>query len=456
MTEKKEDYDLDVDNYSENELIALIKYKGDITSARPVDISSHINNMIVSSVMNKDGDVLVKFLKSANSKLLNYIERRESVQLAPTNYEVIQSMNEIQEDVHQTVSEKVPRVSNTYDYKFPMGVINPIERRIVTKLISIDSVFRQEYNTSSPSDFTWVMPHTQQKVVSLKLVSLELPVMWYPISKKNNSNKFIIRTYNVCKVDDAGIKVIEDDEHLIEIPSGNYTAGEFSLSLSNYFLNRGNGLEYLICEVNSVTMKTVFRARDDGNIYDVNSELYSPDFYFEIDFGYNILNNCDNSFNSSVSSNVVRDDNYNMSIFLGFNKRYYKVDETNTYDDYTSSSILNYKYYLESDSCYGNGRLNYIYVSVDDFNKNYITDSVIASTKSHSLGDSIMGRVSINETFSSVVLNTAGDKIFKQRDYMGPVNISKFRIRLLDKFGRVLDVNNNDFSLALEATLLYG
>jgi hypothetical protein len=39
---------------------------------------------------------------------------------------------------------------------------------------------------------------------------------------------------------------------------------------------------------------------------------------------------------------------------------------------------------------------------------------------------------------------------------MGPVNISKFRIRLLDKYGRVLDINNNDVSLALEATVLYG
>ena len=135
--------------------------------------------MIVSATNKKDGDTLIKFLQSANTKLLSYIDKRRPVQLAPTNYDVIQSMNQLQEDVHHTTTQKVARVSNTYDYKFPTGVINPIERRIITKIISIDSVFRQGYDTSSPSDFTWIMPHTQQKVVSLKLVSLELPVMWY-------------------------------------------------------------------------------------------------------------------------------------------------------------------------------------------------------------------------------------------------------------------------------------
>jgi len=467
MTEKKEDYDLNADNYSEKELTAVVKYKGDINTATASDISSHINKMIVSAAKKKDGDVLVNFLQSANTKLLSYIDARSPVQLPPTNYEVIQSRNQLQEDIHHTTSDKVARVSNTYDYKFPTGVINPIERRTVTKLISIDSVFRQGYETSSPSDFTWVMPHTQQKVVSLKLVSLELPVMWYTISDKNNSNTFIVRTYNVCvNTDTGGNKVFENNEHFIEVPPGNYMAGDFGVAMTNYFSNKGNGLEYIVCEVSSITTKTIFRAREttDGGdaIYDVDSPIYSPDFYFEIDFGASIISKCkiagESAFDVSTTPNPTRHENYNVGSFLGFTKRYYKVERSSIYVDYTfnSSSAITYECYLDSESSYGNGRVNYIYVSIDDFNKNYITDSVIASTKTYSLGDSIMGRVAVNESFSTVMLNTASDKIFKQRDYMGPVNISKFRIRLLDKYGRILDINNNDVSLALEATLLYG
>jgi hypothetical protein len=63
--------------------------------------------------------------------------------------------------------------------------------------------------------------------------------------------------------------------------------------------------------------------------------------------------------------------------------------------------------------------------------------------------------VSINESFSTVVYNTSNDRIFKQRDYMGPVNLNKFRIKILDKYGNVIDMNNNDISLSLEVTELY-
>jgi hypothetical protein len=467
MSEKPETYDLNAENYSERELVTVVKYKGDLNTVSAGDMSSHINKMIVSASKKKDSDTLIKFLQSANNKLLSYIEKREPVQLPPMNYDVIQSKNHLQEDVHQTTSDKVANVSNTYNYKFPTGVINPIERRTITKIISIDSVFRQGYDTSSSSDFTWVMPHTQQKVVSLKLVSLELPVMWYTISDKNNSNKFVIKTVNVCTHTDInGNKVFEDKEHLIEVPPGNYMAGDFSVAMTNYLSNKQEGLQYIVCDVSSTTTKTIFRAREvtDGgeSIYDVDSPVYSPDFYFEIDFGSNIVNKCNvvnsGSYDMSSSPNPTRHENYNVGSFLGFTRRYYKVERSSTQINYTytSSSAVTYECYLESESSYGNGRVNYIYVSIDDFNKNYITDSVIASTKTYALGDSIMGRVAVNESFSTVMLNTASDKIFKQRDYMGPVNISKFRIRFLDKYGRALDMNNNDVSLALEATILYG
>jgi hypothetical protein len=92
---------------------------------------------------------------------------------------------------------------------------------------------------------------------------------------------------------------------------------------------------------------------------------------------------------------------------------------------------------------------------MDDFNKNFITDSIVASTKDNYIGGNILGRVSINESFHSVMLHNASDQIFKQRDYLGPVNLSKLRIKLLDKYGNVIDLNNNDFSMSLEITKLY-
>jgi hypothetical protein len=38
---------------------------------------------------------------------------------------------------------------------------------------------------------------------------------------------------------------------------------------------------------------------------------------------------------------------------------------------------------------------------------------------------------------------------------LGPVRLEKLTIRLLDKFGNVIHLNGNDYSIALELQVLY-
>ena len=45
--------------------------------------------------------------------------------------------------------------------------------------------------------------------------------------------------------------------------------------------------------------------------------------------------------------------------------------------------------------------------------------------------------------------------ITEEREYFGPVRIQNLQIILYDKFGRILDLNNSDFSLSLELTNIY-
>jgi hypothetical protein len=41
------------------------------------------------------------------------------------------------------------------------------------------------------------------------------------------------------------------------------------------------------------------------------------------------------------------------------------------------------------------------------------------------------------------------------REYMGPVNLNNLNIQLLDEFGRVVNLNNMDFSFCLQLTTVY-
>ena len=454
------DLDLDVDNYSEQELFSIIKYTGDYNEASKESIQSQVNKMITTSIQKYKSDpiveTLIPFLNNVGNKLLSYIEIRAPVQYAPTNYNILQSQNQVSGGDHSVTTDKIVPVLNVNNYDFPAGVINPIERRTIRKVVSIDSIFRENYATTPSSDFTWYLPDKEQKVVSIKLVSLELPIMWYSISEKNKSNTFKIKTYN--------IKGKPDKTHIIDMPSGNYMAGDFGIALTNYMLNKGEGLEYIVCNVNPITTKTIFRARDksDGGdcIYDVNKPYYSPKFYFSIDFGENITTSCNvitNTKKMHQKNNENRYSQYCLGSFMGFTKRYYDIKRDDKHIDYVhdGSKILEFECYLESESSYGNGRNNYIFISIDDYNNNYISESIIASSVNNYLGPNILGRISINENFSAVMMNTSADKIFKQRDYMGPVNLTKFHIKLLDKYGNVIDINNNDFSMALELTILY-
>ena len=52
-------------------------------------------------------------------------------------------------------------------------------------------------------------------------------------------------------------------------------------------------------------------------------------------------------------------------------------------------------------------------------------------------------------------MNDNNNNLSKIRRYNGPVNISRLQIKILDRFGSVIDLNNMDFSMTLELEILY-
>ena len=49
-----------------------------------------------------------------------------------------------------------------------------------------------------------------------------------------------------------------------------------------------------------------------------------------------------------------------------------------------------------------------------------------------------------------VIFEDSSDRIFKSREYFGPVKINKLHIRLLDEDGRVVNLNDGDITISLE------
>ena len=61
----------------------------------------------------------------------------------------------------------------------------------------------------------------------------------------------------------------------------------------------------------------------------------------------------------------------------------------------------------------------------------------------------------LNKAMSDFNISLDLGFLTKTRKYNGPVTIKKLHIKVLDKFGTIIDLNNMDFSFTIELELLY-
>ena len=383
----------------------------------------------------------------------------------PTNYDAFHRESVVHDGGSSTYAKRnIAEVTNTYNYKFPTGTLNPIERRVIKRLLSMDTLFRMNYNTTSSTNASWVLPYPVDNVVSMKIASVQIPNMWYAFSEATKSNRFTVMISGLNVAPYSPTEVYTND---IVIPDGNYLSDEFTECMNNLFKNTANGMEFLQFAVNSYNSKSM--------IYVNPTTLTcatSPDFEYVVIFDdatkYNkyLTNGC---IYSECDIQRIRDDHekeyYNANIktisrtagwMMGFKQLAYRRTWQNERIDLISQvPITTYRAFLESESSYGSSIWNYLYVDVDDYNKNFITNSIIAQTGDSYLGFNILGRITVSSGQLTIINDNAGDLIFKMREYLGPVRLEKLTIRLLDKFGNVIHLNGNDYSIALELQVLY-
>jgi len=95
----------------------------------------------------------------------------------------------------------------------------------------------------------------------------------------------------------------------------------------------------------------------------------------------------------------------------------------------------------------------YIYLVVDDFN-NSVLDGFYGAFTSSILNKNILARISIQGKVFNITTETA-NFLSTQRQYFGPVDIQKLQIQLLDEYGKVLNLNNMDYSFCLTFQTIY-
>lgn len=330
-------------------------------------------------------------------KALEHVQQQQTAQ-APHHRPIIN--DETQDDKHYT---------NTFNNPVVSSSLNSIKRVTVTKNLHMNSCFRTKYYTTNPCDFQYHFPSEVKNIVALRLASIEVPNSWYLFShvKHNSKFKIEIKIGGKCSA------------FVIVIPDGNYDCDSIAHYLNTeyfYESQRMDELRYLKFSIDEYNFKTVFELI---NIHELGEVPIQFSLFLTDDDNDNIMNT--------------------MGWILGFRLgKYLEIGEA-----------------IQSEGIFDAGGDRYIFFCLNDYQYNKNESNIIFFEDS-TMDENVLAKIPmVNGKLNLVVDENDGNSLIKTRRFNGPVNMKKVHIRLLDKFGEIIDLNKMDFSFTLEMEILY-
>ncbi len=401
-------FDLTIDNYNKIELIDMFE----LPSNYDTYIVEQQETKLKESILNNSGNItqqtrlkIVEFLKEAKKILLNCITPKMTDLTKVTTL----GGHDVQE-----------RPSEPYLTSFPTdyvkGVINPLKRRVNTRYLNIDTRFRENYFTCQSTNYHLDLPLKISGVMSLQLSAIELPTTFFNISKQLGNNFFTI------EVDNYGSPATSYST-VITLQDGNYAPSsliDYLNSIVGMMTAPFNLLIFTLNILNTMISGT-------GQMVVGISSASTSVFNFTLNF--------------QADKNGNNDNNTPLPLKLGW-----------TFGFRSGKYINNSTYISEGVMDLTGPR--YIYLVVDDFNNN-VNNAFYGAFNSSILNKNILARISLQSKFFDIFIENNLNVITTPRHYYGPVDIQKLHLQLLDEYGRVLDINNMDYSFCLILHTVY-
>jgi hypothetical protein len=406
---------LSIDNYNQEELKDILNLpnkftQSDIERNESILRTSILNNHSISQETQKN---TLQFLSEVKNRLISTIINSDDpslkiIDFINNSYKMKPTAIENSNEHMVQIRKELPYLSSFPSEYFP-GIINPLKRRTIKQNLNIDSRFRDNYYSSSSSNFNIVLPLIINNVFTMQLSCIELPTFYYVLSNQYGNNYFTVKINN-----DATTTF-----YLITIPKGNYTNTSIIEAINteiNAVLNGIISIEFSL-STNSEIAKTIVTSSSSSS--------------FELIFQMDNFGNEDKNIPLALKLGWI----------LGFRNGVYIYQNNQNIVSEGIISVASSKY---------------IYLVVDDFNNN-VNNGFYSAFQSSILNKNILARISLQpvsstvETFAQTKLNI----VTTPREYFGPVNIKNLNIQLLDEYGRIMDLTFMDFSFCLTLTLQY-
>jgi hypothetical protein len=294
-----------------------------------------------------------------------------------------------------------PSVPNTYNNPVAPGEINAVKRIIQVQNLNLNSCFRSNYYSSGPCDFQYIIPTEIKNVLSLRLASIEIPNAWYLFSENKKNNFFTI--------------IFKDNTYIITVEDGNYDMDTLTKYLNEkyfYLSSNLNELQYIEFSIDPFNHKTTIKL----------TALAPVDLTFSIQF-----------IEDNINLNIMN----TLGWTLGFRLA-----------NYVTMRII------ISEGLYDGGGDRYIYFSLNDYQYNTNVLNIIGFDKSI-MDENIIAKIPMQNGKLCLTIDNNTNPLSKIRKYNGPVNIRNLHIKILDRFGSIIDLNHMDFSFTIEIEVLY-
>ena len=415
-------FDLNIDNYTRDELIQMFElppnFDRNILEIKEVKlIDSIMNNQEITKDMRIK---TIDFLGKAKNVILNTILQKlhglKNIFADSYNTSFDLKTTEIENPGEHMVQvrREIPFIQS-YPSDFFPGTINPIRKRTIKKNLNIDTRFRENYYTSSSTNFNLALPMQFNDILQMQLSAIELPTTYYVVSKQYGNNFFnlIVTTSSPTIVSSTVIK----------IPDGNYDQNSILYTINNQLSLAGAPYNNISFSVNLIN-GTTGSGQTLVGLVPVPTETITE---VELNFQADIYGNPDQGTPLPLKFGWL----------LGFRNGIY-INNLN----YVSEGILEIS------------GPRYFFLVVDDYNNN-VNNGFYSAFNSSMLNKNILARISIQANTYNILQQNSLNLITTPREYFGPVNLQSLNIQLLDEYGRVVDLNNMDYSFCMTLTTTY-
>lgn len=274
-------------------------------------------------------------------------------------------------------------------------ILQNVKKPTKIKFLNIDTRYQGDYNSNKLATFTYNLPQRITEVKSIAVRSIEIPMSFYSFSF-NHGNTFM-------KIDNS----------CVIIPNNSYTTTDTNLKtqINNQFTSFISTSNFSIdISLNRTTI--------------TNNTNSTHTIYFDVDPSGEF-----NKYNLKST----------LGWYLGYRLPEYSLEKNKS---------------LIAEGLVDTNTIRYLFLVVDEFRQSN-PNSFVSPLYNGYISKNVLARITLNPTiypFGTILPANIfnGLLLSDQRYYSGKTDIQKLQIQLIDEWGRIVDLNQLDFSFCLE------